>query len=99
MERRQFGSYVLFTYEPENEIDKREYISTGVKRVMDKLTDAGIIPIWNTIQVIVKEGIDLLPMAGWDEVEEEEYEPVAPVWQMCVAVKFYSENYPVSDEQ
>ena len=93
MKRRQFGSYVLYIKEPENEIDKREYVSDGVKRVIDKLTDAGIIPIWETMTVIVKEGIDIMTQC-WEEDEEDDYEPVPPMWRMTVAVKFYSENYP-----
>ena len=99
MERRQFGSYVVFTEEPKTEAGKAEYIKVAVDRLLDQLT-AKIVPEWNTLELIVKEGKDFFssnPLDWYDDEKEDHY--VEFRWNMTVGIKFYSTEYPEFTEE
>ena len=94
MERRMFGEYVLFTDEPETEDEKRNYVSVAVVKLLHSMKDHGIVPDWETVQIIVKEGRDIYGGPDWYEDEKEDYKGPNVGWRMTVGIKFYSENYP-----
>ena len=97
MKRKQYGSYVLFLKEPESEEEKKEYVKKAFAELLDQLTRTAV-PDWNTLSVIVKEGVDFLPTTDWYEDEEEDYAPSPPQWHMTVALKYESENYEQEEQ-
>ena len=88
----QWGSYVVFTEEPETDKGKAEYVKQAVSKLIEQMIEADVEPNWNTMQLIIKEGIDIFSSAlswyeGEAEDEEEEYIPDVPSWRMTVALK------------
>lgn len=94
MERRLFGQYKLFKDEPETEALKADYVSKAVDELLHDMTGYGIIPDWKTMQIIVKEGVDIISGPDWYEEEKEDYKGPYIGWVMTVGIKFYSDNYP-----
>ena len=97
MKRKQYGSYALFLKKPESEEEKKEYIKKAFSELLDSLT-AAADPDWNTLTLIIKEGVDFLPTADWYEDEKEDYVPSIPQWYMTVALKYESENYEQEEQ-
>jgi hypothetical protein len=79
--------------EPETESEKADYISKAVGKILHTMTDNGIVPDWETIEVVVKEGFNIISGPDWYDDEKEGYLGPYVGWEMKVGVKFYSENY------
>ena len=95
MERKLFGSYVVFLHEPETEEGKVEYIKTAIDKVVNSMLKAGIIPDWDSLKVIIHEGVDIWNSSpDWYDDEKDDYVPALPRWGMTVGVKFESNQYP-----
>lgn len=93
MERRMFGSYVMFTTEPETTEGKAKYVKAAVDRLLDQLTKTAV-PDWNTLKLIIKEGFDIIPSSpDWYDDEKEDYCGPYAGWVMTVGLKYESEDY------
>ena len=90
MAKRQFGSYVMFTVEPEGVEGKKEYVKAAFSKLMDQICGADMEPDWGTLQIIVREGNDF-----WGG--DDENDPYIG-WMMTVAVKIQGEEYSQEDE-
>lgn len=88
MKKIPFGSYVVFTEDPGTTSGKAKYVKEAVNRLLDSLT-AEIVPDWNTMQLIVKEG-----PGTWFDISGEDDDEIPPKWIMTVGIKFLSDQYP-----
>lgn len=94
MDKKRFGQYVTFNEEPDDDKGKAEYVKQAVSYVLDELLGNGIVPKWETLEMIVKEGYDFISDdPDWYAEEKEGYQGPRFGWQMTVALKCWSDNY------
>ena len=95
----RFGSYVKFIIEPDTEEGKKEYVKIAVNKLLDQVFEYGHVPDWNTMELIIKEGIDFFTVdPTWYEGYDDEgnilgdHIPRLPHWTMTVGIKFEGKN-------
>ena len=94
MERKRFGIYVTILKKPENEEEKKEYVTESFSKLLDKIYKEGIVPDWNSMKLIINESnFDVFGGPDWYEEEKEDYEGPCMGWRMTIAIKFESEQY------
>ena len=85
---KQYGTFAVVVKEPETPEEMRNAVKLCINKLIDGIQLDKFDPDWNTLKIIIHEGIDIFSGLDWDENEENDYEPSLPQWRMTVGIKF-----------
>lgn len=83
-----FGQYIMITEEPKNEQEKERVIQSAVKELTETLRKGIVNPDWSSVQHIIREERNVLPMPlDWYGENEPVHGPMPYLLTVAVKVK------------
>ena len=87
---KPYGTFCMMAVEKDDPAEKKlDMLKLAVDKLIDIFKKVDCIPVMDTMQLIVKEGlITCEDEPDWYADEKEDYKPHEPYWAMTVAMKF-----------